>query len=481
MQPLEKKKLPWYAIGGFGLNLLNTIVTIYLVDALIATGFKENIENWTFFGKTIVYVSVFSILKFIAQVVDGVIDIPFAGLTDNLKTKWGKRRPVMFLGTILCLAIYIAMCFPISSAENSIANTIYFGLLLLLFYSAYTLTYVTYYGTYSEVCANEQDRFKLSNWKAFIDTIQYALAYALIPVFVGLNINIRWIAIAAAPLGLLMLIPVFIAKERSSLTKDVIAYKKEHPNEIDNKIADEIPILQSIKLTLKNKDFVRWMIVLAFFFFGLQMFLAGQNVLASGPMDLNGWQIALINTAAFAPVPLTLLLYKKLMKKKGFRISFQIALGSFALSMLLFSVAYINWISNVWIRLAIGITGGMIGSFGIGAFFMAPYMIPSNAAANDKQKNKVSNPSMYFAVQGLVTAGVGALSTGLLWPNLRNNFGHEELGVLGAHIMPYIVAGFCIIAIFMCFLLPKSYDQLGRDDKKEVDNKEESPNKKIEK
>ena len=498
MLTMKRKKLPWYAVGGFGLSLLNTIATIYLADALITTGFLSNIDNWTFFGKTVIEVGVFTALKLVAQIVDGVIDIPFAALTDNLKTRWGKRRPVMLLGTILTIGFFIALCFPISHAENSIANSIYIGIMFMLFYSAYTLTYVTYYGTYSEVTENTNDRLFLSNFKSFVDTIQYAIAYALIPVFVGFA-NIRWISLACVPLGLTMLISIFIAKERSTLPADVAKFKAEHPDYVESKIADETPIGQSIKLTFQNKNFVMWLVVLGVFFFGLQMFLSGQNVLASGPMGMNSWQIAIINSSAFAPVPLMLWWFKKIMKKIGFRYSFMIALGSFALAMITFSISYVGWIPNQYVRLAIGATAGTIGSFGIGAFFMAPYMIPAQAAAEDRIKNKVSNSSMYFAVQGLVTALFGALSSGLLWPNLRNNFGttsqvstvdqlvahgflegtegnyvavpyeriaENERGLYlayinGAHIMPYIVAGCCVLAIGLCFLLPKSYDKLG--------------------
>lgn len=473
MKTLRRKQLPLYALAGFGPNLLNTILTIYLVDALQTAGFGLNVENWTFFNKTIIAVGIFSVLKFLAQLIDGIIDVPFAALTDNLKSRWGKRRPVMFIGTIVMLAAYLLFCFPISQAENSLANTFYFGGLLIFFFSAYTLTMVTYYGTYAEVTENEKDRFFLSNFKAFIDTVQYALAYALIPVFVGFNINIRMIGLIVSPLALTVFIAIFLIKERSTRKEDVEKYNLEHPEEV-NKLTkeEEVPIFESIKLTVKNRDFVFWLLLLACFFFGLQMFLSGQNVLASGPMGLNGWQIAIINTAAFAPVPIMLVIYRKIMKKKGFRFAFQTALIAFAVAMLAFSFAYVNWIDNVWIRLAIGATGGTIGSYGIGAFFAAPYLVPSQAAADEHLKTGKSHPSMYFAVQGLATASVGALSTGLLWPNLRN-IAVGENTLFGAHLMPYIVIVFCLAAFFIAFALPKSYEELGKEKKEESIKSEE--------
>lgn len=462
MKKLSRRQLPWYALAGFGPNMLNTVITIYLVDALQKTGFVVNSESWTFADKTIISVFLFSILKFIAQCVDGIIDVPFAALTDNLKTRWGKRRPAMLIGLVPMMASYLLFCFPPSLEENSVTNSIYFGLLLLVFYAAYTLAMVTYYGTYSEVTANENDRFYLSNWKAFIDTVQYALAYALIPVFVGMSINIRNIALVLAPLCLTMVLAFALLKERSTRPQDVARYAEVEGEEAQPAEQD-VPILESIRLTAKNKDFIAWLVLLAMFFFGLQMFLSGQNVLASGPMGLEGWQIAVINSAAFGPVPLTLWIYRKVMKKKGFRFGFQTALASFAISMLIFSVAYVKWIPSQMIRLIIGATGATVGSYGIGAFLSAPYLVPSQMAADDYEKTGKSHPSMYFAIQGLFTALVGALSTGLVWPNLRNVV-YNGNDLFGAHLMPYIATVACIIAIFVAFKLPDSYNKLGRID-----------------
>lgn len=459
MKHLKKKQLPLFAIAGFGPNLLNTIIAIYLVDALQKTGFVVNSEYWTFADKTIVAVGLFSVLKFISQVVDGIIDVPFAALTDNLKSKWGKRRPVILGGLIPLILSYVAFCFPISMQENSVANAIYCGLLLLIFYSAYTMTMVTYYGTYSEVTESDADRFYLSDWKAFIDTIQYALAYALIPVFIGFGVNIKTIGLLCAPLALTMLIALFQIKENSTIP----GAPKKYPD-APGADEEEIPIFQSIKLTFQNKNFIAWVIVLAIFFFGLQMFLSGQNVLASGPMGLNGWQTAIVNSAAFAPVPLMLILYRAVMKKHGFRFAFQTALIAFGVAMLTFAVAYVEWFPGdnmTYVRLAIAATGATIGSYGIGAFFAAPYLVPSQLAAVEQKQTGKSHPSMYFAVQGLFTAGVGALSTGLIWPNLRNITMGENT-VFGAHLMTYISAAACFLAVIAAIFMPKMYTQLGR-------------------
>jgi len=458
MKKFSKGQLILYAFAGFGPSLIGTIFGTYLLNALMVEGFVVDVEHWTFMNKTIVAVTLYTILIFFSKMMDGIMDIPLAGWTDSLKTRWGKRRPAILIGFIPMVISFVLFCFPISSDEFSVANSWYFGILATIFFTTYTLTFVTYYGTYSEVTANSEDRIKLSNWKAFFDTIQYSIGYAVIPIFIGLEINIQIIALASAPLMLTMILPLFMLKEKSTRPKDVAKQRELEPISPDAPVEEDVGFFESLKLTVKNKGFMMWLAVMAAFFFGLQLFLAGQNVLASGPMGLNGLQTAILNTSAFAPVPITLMIYRAVMKKKGFRFAFQTALAAFAVAMISFSIAYVGWFPNAWIRLAIGATGGTIGSYGIGAFFSAPYIIPSQMAAEELERTGKSHPSMYFAMQGFFNAIVAAISTSLVWFYLR------KLGIIGVQLMPVVVAIACVVSIILAFKLPKTFNTLGRKD-----------------
>src|SRR5690606_26299171 len=273
------------------------VVSAYVIDAFSTAGFVQNIESWTFANKTLVVVGVFSILVTISKVIDGFIDVPFAWLTDNLKTRWGKRRPSILIAFIPLMLSYLGLVFPLENVENSMVNTLWAFAMLTIFISSYTLLMVSYYATFSEVTEDQAGRISLSNWKAFFDTIGYSLAYALIPLFIGFNINIQLIALGIFPLVFTMLIPLFMIKEPSNV------------GEANEKKEKEGSMFSSFKHAFSNKQFRVWVLVFGVFYFALQLFLVSQNVYASGPMGLNGWQIAIMNTAAFAPVPIMLIIY----------------------------------------------------------------------------------------------------------------------------------------------------------------------------
>ena len=458
MKKLSRWQIPLFAFASFGPCMLSTIISVYLVDALQVAGFGANVESWTFASKTIVAVGLFSIMKAISSLMDGLVEIPVATLVQNLKTPWGKRRPAILVGTVVMTLAYILFCFPISLEENSVANSIWFGILLTVFVSFFTLAINALFGTYAEITANDNDRLFLTNIKAAFDTIQYSIAYALIPVFIGFNINIRYIGLFMAPLALTMLLAIFLIKENSTMPGAIAKYG-ENAGEA---VAEEtVGMIDGLKMALGNKAFRAWLVIHACFNLGLQMFLSGQNVLISGPMGLNGFQIAIINTSAFAPVPVMLFLYRKVMAKKGYRFAFQTALASFGIGMLFMCLAYVKWFPDAMVRMALGATGGVISSYGIGAFFSAPTAMPTQIAAEEKKRTGKSHPSMYFAVQGIVNSLVAAIGPGLIWVNLRNvSVGGNDL--FGTHAMTYIVMIFSVLAILACNLLPKEYDALGR-------------------
>lgn len=451
-----RKKLFLYGMAGLGINMLNLIIGSYLCDALMIEGFQENVENWTYLNKTLVVAGIWSIMIAVAKILDGFIDIPFAGWTDKLKSKWGKRRPAILLGMVPMLIAYVLFLFPLQNAEHSIVNTIWFGLTLCIFYAFYTLTMVTYYATFSEIVDNEQDRVALSNFKTVFDVVYFVLGYALIPAFIG-SANIRIIALAFLPLSLTMLIPLFMIKEKSTLDKDVEEYRKNGKLTEEEEKEEHVGVIDSFKYALKNRSFIIWMVVYFALEFSTQMFLTGQNVLYSGYMNFEGFNITIIMACAFAPVPFTLILYNKIVKKYGIKMGYIFSLTAYLLAMVVTLLCSPNIIPNETFRLVVAAIGGVLSAFGTGCFFSINYTIPSTLADNERKTTGISHPAMYFAVQGLFGGVATAISTGLVWVNLKNIGGGQFIW-----IMPIVVIFGGLVSMFMTRFMSKDVSEIGK-------------------
>ena len=442
----SKRSLFLYALGGMGVNMLNLIIGARLCDALMVEGFKTDIQYWTYANKTLVVAVVWSIMITVAKIIDAVIDIPLATFSDRLGTKWGKRRPALLMGLIPMILAFVAFLNPLSWNEHSMLNTIWLGVILAVFFIFYTLTMGTYYATFSEVTDNEKDRVRLSNYKTVFDIIYFLLGYGLIPLMISpMHLNIRIIGYIFLPLSLTMLIPVFMIREGSTLKKDL---GKEGSGE------KGVSLGKAIKYCFTNKSFMLWMCVYAALQFGLQMFITGENVYYSGALGFEGWKITLVMAAVFVPIPFTLMLYNKIVRKRGIQSGFVFSLIAFGSAMAIMGICNQNIIANDTLRLIVAILGGLVASFGIGCFFSISYTIPSHLAALQKRETGESNPAMYFAVQGLFSGVATAIATGLVWVNLKE---------YAVWLMPVIVFAAAALSLGLSFLLPKKINTVGMD------------------
>ena len=437
MKKLTKKSsIILYGCSGLGVNMLNLIVGSYLCSALLVGGFDKNIENWTYLNKDLVVAALWAILIVVAKVVDGLIDLPLSHFVDNLNSKFGKRKTAIVLGFVPMLISYLLFLVPIST-DTLLANTIWFGTLLLIFYSAYTLTMITYYATFAEVMDNHKDLLLLSNTKSICDVVYFSLGFALVPAFVSMGVNVRYIALMFVPLSLTMIIPLLLLKEKNDTTEEKATTQK-------------LSFVNALAFTFKDKPYIIWLTALFVMNLGLQLFLSGINEYFS----TAGLDMTFIMASCFVPVPLTILIYNKIVLKRGLGFGYKYILVVYSFGMALMGLC--RFVPEKFLFIfAIGCA--LIVSFSIGAFFSVTYTVPSQrAAARSKETNNDTASSMYFAVQGLFEGASAGIASGAILVFLKQN------GLV--QYLTLIVAAFCMIAFGLSFLLPKAITTIGKQE-----------------
>lgn len=430
----KKGSLILYACSGLGVNMLNIIVGSYLCSALLVGGFDAHVEQWTYLNRDLVVAGLWAVLILAAKIIDGLIDLPLSHLVDNFNAKWGKRKTAIVIGFIPMIIAYLLLLIPIDRSAT-LANTIWFGALLIVFYTAYTLTMITYYATFAEVTEDQRGIMLLSNTKSVCDVVYFSLGFALVPAFVSMGMNIRTVALIFLPLSLTMLIPLFVLKENGGKP----AEKKQ----------DKVTFGRSLMFTLGDKPYIYWLFTLFVMNVGLQLFLSGINEYFS-TANLN---MPFIMPVCFVPVPFTIIIYNKIVKKKGLGFGYRYVLAMFSAGMALMGL--IRFIPSSIIY-AYSIVCALIISFSIGAFFSVTYTVPSQRAADRKEEGDTAS-SMYFAIQGLFEGASAGLASGVVLVFMKQN-GYVP-------IMTVLVAVVCMIAFCMSFFLPKVISQIGKTDK----------------
>ena len=441
----DRKKLILFGCSGLGVNMLTLMMSSYLCSALKVGGFEDHIESWTYLNRNLVITGIWGTLVTLAKALDGIIDLPLSNFADRLHTKLGRRKTAILIGFIPMIISYLLFLVPLNS-EATWLNTLWFGALLCIFYTCYTLTMLTYYAAFAEICDSEKDTVFLSNVKSICDVIYFSLAFSLIPVFISLNINIRIVALIFLPLCLTMLIPFFLLKENGEEEQEVRT----------------LTLVTSMKTACKNKPYMYFLCTTFMMAIGLQLFLGGINEVFSS----TGLNMTVVMASAFAPVPFTLMLYNYLIKKKGLGFAYRYALAIFIAGMMVLYLCFklLSRIPMSYLTL-IAMAGGILISFAIGAFFSINYTVPTYLAKKEFETTGKSVATMLFAVQGVFEGVAAGIATGWILDGLKH-YAEVYKGIYPImSLLPLIVIGACAIAFLMSLKFPKIINLMGKQEK----------------
>jgi glycoside/pentoside/hexuronide:cation symporter, GPH family len=445
MKRLKRWQEPIYAIGGFGPGFMYQIVMTYLLYY-----YRPALTRVEAGALVLAPAGAYAAGMLAARILDGVVDIPIATWTDNLKSRWGRRRPLMVLGLIPTILSFLLLWYPpvtgnTLGVDGHWGNAFFVAGVSSLYFFFHTLIIVPYLASLSELVPDEESRVRVASWQTFFNTAGYVLTYVVAPILFD-RFGIRGTIWLLAPTFVSFLGPLLVIREKSTLDTDLGPEDR----------AADVPLLQSLRMTLGNRTFRIYMLSVATFFFGLQFFLGGIAFMAADMMGLSDSQLGLMNAAAFAPVPLMLLLFNWLVKKRGAKWAFRVGLLVFALAMLLFPLG--------WTRLdlpfppfLVGVIAGGVGSFSIAIFFTIPYAFPAQIAAMDAARTGKDRAGMYFAVQGVINQFMGGLAGSVLALLLRWRFGVVAIGPIAALT--------CVLAYF--FFAPYPLGQPKKDPRTE--------------
>jgi glycoside/pentoside/hexuronide:cation symporter, GPH family len=429
MKTLKRWQEPIYALGGFGPGFMYQIVMTYLLYF-----YRPALTRVEAGALVLAPAGAYAFGMLVARILDGVVDIPIATWTDNLKSRWGRRRPLMVLGFIPTILSFLLLWYPPLSGmrlgpEGHWGNAAFVAVASSLYFFFHTLIVVPYLASLSEIVTDEESRVRVASWQTFFNTAGYVLTFVVAPILFE-RFGIRGTIWLLAPVFLSFLGPILVIKESSTL-EDARTTKTQ---------AADVPLWQSVKMTLGNRTFRIYILSVATFYFGLQFFLGGIAFMAADMMGLSESQLGLMNAAAFAPVPLMLILFNWMVKKKGAKWAFRLSLLVFAVAMLLFPLGWTEL--NLPIPpFLVGVIAGGIGSFSIGVFFTIPYAFPAQIAATEAKETGKDRAGMYFAVQGVINQFMGGLAGSILALLLGWRYGAIAVGP--------VVALSCILAFFL--------------------------------
>ena len=156
-----------YAIGMFGtsipINMLKTYAAIYYVDSL---------------GMTTVQ---FSIMLLIYTFIDAMDNLVYGFLSDRTRTRWGRRRPWLVIGTPLLVLFFIAFYSPPTFlAGNSIV--VYCMLFYILTGTVDSVINANYGALFPELFRDDTSRANVNALRQAFQLVAMIISIALTPM-----------------------------------------------------------------------------------------------------------------------------------------------------------------------------------------------------------------------------------------------------------------------------------------------------------
>jgi glycoside/pentoside/hexuronide:cation symporter, GPH family len=166
------------------------------------------------------------IIQFLPRIFDAVTDPIMGFISDNTRSKWGRRRQYVFIGSIIMGLAYVAM-WQLHKGDGLVYNFIYFLSWSLVFYLGLTIFSVPYVAMGYEISEDFHERTQIMAVSQFIGQWAWVIAPWFWVILYdpswfpeGADHGVRemsvWVAI---PCTLFALIPALFLKTKSTLDR----------------------------------------------------------------------------------------------------------------------------------------------------------------------------------------------------------------------------------------------------------------------
>jgi len=288
------------------------------------------------------------IIQFAPRVFDALTDPIMGFISDNTKSKWGRRRQYILIGGIIMGLSYVAM-WQLHKESGVTYNFIYFLSWSLVFYLGYTIFSVPYVALGYEISDNFHERTQVMAIAQFIGQWAWVIAPWFWVILYdpkwfpdGAGQGVRDLSIwVAIPCSLFAIIPALFIKQKSTLDrKDFLpitaGYIKKSLGGIFTSAFEAFKIKQFRRISAAT-----FLIYNSFNIIASFTFLIIVHYLFNGsPADAGNWPAmhgsvgALITS--FLVIPTIAYMSKKLGKKRAFIISQLISIIGYILFWFLF-------------------------------------------------------------------------------------------------------------------------------------------------
>ena len=246
MKKLQKNILLAYSVGSIGTGIFSTVPSILLLY------YMTNILG--------IPVQLAALGIFIPKIWDMITDPLVGYISDKTISRWGRRRPYLFVGSWL-MPVCFMLIFTVPDFEDPLHSFFYVLSTFILSATTYTIFAVPYMAMPSEMSNDPLQRTRIVSYRMTFAMIGILLGAAMAPTMVeyfgGGKSGYIYMA------GILGLICFICMQVTSLFAKDIPLIEQKHKS---------VALSRQIALAFNNKPFVILQVTYLFQLIGIGVF-----------------------------------------------------------------------------------------------------------------------------------------------------------------------------------------------------------------
>ncbi|TFG26420.1 MAG: MFS transporter [Promethearchaeota archaeon] len=337
-----------------------------------------NVWVFTFYFTAVGLPVTYIMLAYIVWTVWNAFNDPLLGyISDRTRTKWGRRKPFIVLGTIAVLIIEVILWLP--PTDSHFITFIYLLIMLILYDTFYTQ--ITFFDSlFPEMFISVKERAEVNTIKQILATVGLIFAFLIPGIFIGDLTRKEGYLINGIVTSIIIGISLLIAikwgiKEREE-------FKLDHKQEFG--------YFQGLKYAFKNKGFVLYTIM---FFLYEYILLTLATTIPLYALHVLGvtdtFLISLLLGVNFIAGVLTVIIWMKLDVKLGSRKAYMIAV-------IVSIIAFIPFLFIATFTMALIFM--IFSGIGMGGMLYFIYLIVADPIDNDELETGIRREGTFFGI-----------------------------------------------------------------------------------
>ena len=458
---LPKRKMLRYCLADIAKGLFNGMIGNYLLyffQPTTASGLPVLLPQ----NKLLGFITVMALITAIGKVVDAVTDPLVATLSDKCRHKDGRRMPFMRKAAIP-YAMAVLLIFFAPFRQGSVANAVWVGVFLVVYYTAYTFYFIPRNALVPEIIPDAKARVGYYGISTafFMGSSSFMYAATLFVNLLkktGLSALWAWRTVFT----------VFAAIGVTCLLLSAYAFREKDYARENTKPKESV--FRSFGLVLRNRNFVIFGIGDLFSGVSMAFFQTAMLYYITMLLRVPESQSFLVMLSAIGVALCLFPLIIRLSRQYGKKT--MLVAASVVFTVVFAFIFFGDKIADLapGRELLVGLAMGVVVAFPFAAINILPQSVISDIIQQDSLENGVNREGIFSAVKTFIEKVASAVAMMGVSSILAVGAGAgESVGLLGVKLTGVFAGGFSLLSlIFLCLYNDKkvmaTIEKLSRKD-----------------